>query len=253
MSKYYKINEVAKLTSVSVRTLHYYDEINLLNPSYKTTSGHRLYSKDDLLKLQQIITFKFMGFSLTNVQHLLQNPDFSMHASLKIQANELSKEALRIDKISKFLQYLVDHVEAGEAIDWEIINKVTETLQLSEIDRQKWYEKYLTTAELSEFEKRCIHYSDDFWQDYHKRWEIMFEEVKQNLMTDPGSDTGIKLAKKWLTLVEELHGNSESRLRYKLWEGYKAGIIPPEQLVYDKDIIAYITKAIEKLYQNSNK
>lgn len=44
MTKFYSINELCKLTLVSVRTLHYYDEINLLKPSRRTSKGHRLYS-----------------------------------------------------------------------------------------------------------------------------------------------------------------------------------------------------------------
>ena len=108
MEKYYRINEVVTLTSVSVRTLHYYDETNLLKPSHRTASGHRLYSNDDLLKLQQIITFKFMGFSLSSIQNLLQEPNFKISESLKIQAEVLANEAHRIITISKLLDYLVD-------------------------------------------------------------------------------------------------------------------------------------------------
>lgn len=250
MVKYYRINEVVKLTSVSVRTLHYYDEINLLNPSHRTASGHRRYSKDDLLKLQQISTFKFMGFSLTNIQNLLQNPNFNLHESLKIQAEILSEEAVKINKVSKLLCYLMDQIKEREAIDWEIVIQIIEALQLTEVERQKWYEKYLTTDELNEFKKLCGHRTSEYWKDYHRRWEYMFDEVKENLKTDPESDIGIYLAKKWLILVEEVH-SGKVHLRSKLWEGYKAGIIPQEQLPYNKDIIDYISKAVNKLNQIS--
>lgn len=246
MVKYYRINEVVKLTSVSVRTLHYYDEINLLNPSHRTASGHRRYSKDDLLKLQQITTFKFMSFSLTNIQGLLQNPNFNLHESLKIQAEVLTEEAAKISKISKLLCYLMDQIKVRETIDWEIVIKIIEALQLTESERQKWYEKYLSTDELYEFEKFCGHRTDEYWNDYHKRWKLMFDEVKENLQTDPEGDIGIYLAKKWLSLVDEVHSD-KVHLRSKLWEGYKAGVIPQEQLPYDKGIIDYISHAVNKL------
>ena len=76
----------------------------------------------------------------------------------------------------------------------------------------------------------------------------MFAEVKENLTSDPESDIGIQLAKKWLSLVEEIHPK-QSALSKKLWEGYKAGVIPQDQLLHDQDIIAYITKAINKLHK----
>ena len=57
-------SQVAKLTGISVRTLQYYDEINLLNPSQLTSSGYRLYDDEDLKKLQQILFFKELDFKL---------------------------------------------------------------------------------------------------------------------------------------------------------------------------------------------
>jgi DNA-binding transcriptional MerR regulator len=243
--------QVVALTSVSVRTLHYYDETNLLKPSHRTEGSHRLYSNDDLLRLQQIITFKFMGFSLTSIQKLLQEPNFKISESLKIQAEIMSNEALRIIKISKLLNYLVDQFSVTEATNWEVITKIIETLQLSEADRNTWYKKFLTHEELHEFDQLCGHRTEEYWRDYHERWNIMFAEVKDNINSDPESYIGIQLAKKWLSLVEEIHPK-QSDLSKKLWEGYKAGVIPQDQLVHDQDIIAYITQAVNKLHKETN-
>lgn len=60
-------SQVAKLTGISVRTLQYYDEINLLNPSQLTSSGYRLYDDEDLKKLQQILFFKELDFKLKEI------------------------------------------------------------------------------------------------------------------------------------------------------------------------------------------
>lgn len=61
--KYYQIKEISQMTSLSVRSLQYYDELGLLKPSKRSNAGYRLYSETDLLTLQQIITLKFLGFS----------------------------------------------------------------------------------------------------------------------------------------------------------------------------------------------
>lgn len=252
MKKHYRINEVVQLTSVSIRTLHYYDEIKLLCPSYRTEGGHRLYSNHDLIKLQQIMTLKFMGFPLKEIQSLLQESDFNLHESLKIQANMLKKEAARIEMVSKLLAYLVDSFNRGEGMNWENIIKIIETLRLSELEKQKWYEKYLTQDEQNEMNTLFSGYSEEFWIDYHRRWVELFDEVRQCLDTDPESEIGLTLAKKWLSLVDEIYGGA-SDLTKKLWNGYKAGVIPENQLQYDSSVIAYITKACEKLNTSGKK
>ena len=60
---------------MSVRTLHYYDKIDLLKPSLRLTNGYRLYSDKDLLKIQQIIALKFFGFELSQIKLLLVKQD----------------------------------------------------------------------------------------------------------------------------------------------------------------------------------
>jgi DNA-binding transcriptional MerR regulator len=59
-----KVGDLAKQTAVSVRTLHYYDEIGLLSPSGRTESGYRLYATQDIVRLQQIVSLRQIGFSL---------------------------------------------------------------------------------------------------------------------------------------------------------------------------------------------
>ncbi|MBN8647875.1 MAG: MerR family transcriptional regulator [Caulobacterales bacterium] len=62
--KDYSVKQLSDLAKISIRTLHYYDEIGLLKPSYKGANNYRYYSETDALKLQQIMFFKEMGFSL---------------------------------------------------------------------------------------------------------------------------------------------------------------------------------------------
>lgn len=244
MPKYYRINEVLQLTSVSLRTLHYYDEINLLSPSYRTEGGHRLYTNNDLLKLQQIVTLKFMGFSLKKIQQLLSDSTFNMHESLKIQAELVKKEALRMEAVSKLLEHMV--CNGADKIVWEKLINIIEILQLNENDRQQWYQKYLTQSELDEMNELLSGYTDGFWKDYHKRWADLFAEVRQHLHTEPESEVGLQLARKWIELSKEVYAE-KPELRKKLWDGYRAGIIPENQLEYDQEVISYISRACEKL------
>ncbi|MBB4825202.1 DNA-binding transcriptional MerR regulator [Sporosarcina luteola] len=85
-----KVKEVAKLSGVSVRTLHHYDDIGLLVPEGLTNAGYRLYSDDNLATLQQILFFRELGFPLKKIKELLDRPSFD-----RLEAFELQREMLK--------------------------------------------------------------------------------------------------------------------------------------------------------------
>lgn len=90
------VHEVSQLTGVSIRTLHYYDKIDLLHPAGKTESGYRLYEESDLERLQQILLFRELQFPLKDIKKILSSPDFDRNRALEqqIQLLELQKEHL---------------------------------------------------------------------------------------------------------------------------------------------------------------
>ncbi|MCM1989568.1 MerR family transcriptional regulator [Oceanirhabdus seepicola] len=93
------VNEVAKLAGISVRTLHYYDEIGLLKPKHKTNSKYRLYGEKDLEKLWQILFFKELDFPLSQIKEILNNPNFDKNQALESHKKLLLEKRTRIDKI----------------------------------------------------------------------------------------------------------------------------------------------------------
>jgi len=70
------VKQVSELTGISVRTLHYYDEIGLFRPSEVTESGYRLYDEDALETLQQILFFKELDFSLKDIKWIMTSPNY---------------------------------------------------------------------------------------------------------------------------------------------------------------------------------
>ena len=66
-----KVGEVAKRTGISIRTLHHYDDIGLVSPSQHTDSGHRIYSHQDVQRLQQVLILRSLGFSLEKIHGLI--------------------------------------------------------------------------------------------------------------------------------------------------------------------------------------
>ena len=67
-NRFYKAAEFAQLAGVTVRTLHHYDRLGLLKPTGHTAKGHRLYGERDFARLQQIVTLKFIGFPLKQIE-----------------------------------------------------------------------------------------------------------------------------------------------------------------------------------------
>ncbi|KAA9239455.1 MULTISPECIES: MerR family transcriptional regulator [Aerococcus] len=90
------VKEVSKLAGISIRTLHYYDKINLLTPSKRSASGYRLYSHEDLKKLQYILLFKELEFSLKEIKEIINSKNFDKDLALdqQIQLLTLKKEHL---------------------------------------------------------------------------------------------------------------------------------------------------------------
>src|SRR5437870_6900691 len=72
-----KVGELARRTGLTIRALHHYDEIGLLQPSLHTESGHRPYTAGDIARLQQILSLRQLGFSLEEVRACLDRPGFS--------------------------------------------------------------------------------------------------------------------------------------------------------------------------------
>jgi len=90
------ISQVADLTGISQRTLHYYDEIGLLPPTQTTEAGYRLYDDAALERLQHILLFKELGFPLRDVRNLLDDPDFDRTKALEqhLQLLQMKKQHL---------------------------------------------------------------------------------------------------------------------------------------------------------------
>jgi MerR family transcriptional regulator, thiopeptide resistance regulator len=103
-----KVGDLAKQTGVSIRTLHYYDEIGLLSPSHRTEAGYRLYGEVDIGRLQQIISLRQLGFSLEEIRECLEQPSFSFDRVLQLHTNRLQEQIALAQKLLQRLQAIAD-------------------------------------------------------------------------------------------------------------------------------------------------
>lgn len=95
----YSVKQLAKLSGVSVRTLHHYDEIGLLKPSVRTEVRYRLYGETELLRLQQILFYRELDFPLKDIRGILDDPDFDILEALESHKVSLSAKRDRIGQL----------------------------------------------------------------------------------------------------------------------------------------------------------
>jgi len=101
MSRTYRVKEFADLTNVTVRALHHYDGIGLPRPKRRARNGYRVYAERDLLRLQQIVTLKFMGFRLEEIRRILARPRFAVSRALAVQVEAVEREIQRLTRAAR--------------------------------------------------------------------------------------------------------------------------------------------------------
>ncbi|MBD1380744.1 MerR family transcriptional regulator [Metabacillus arenae] len=103
-----RVKEVADLVGISVRTLHHYDEIELLTPK-TTEAGYRLYTKEDLEKLQQILFFKELDFPLKKIKEIIESPSFDRQDALETQRKMLVEKRRRLEQMIRTLEKTIQY------------------------------------------------------------------------------------------------------------------------------------------------
>ena len=109
------VNEVSRLTGVSVRSLHHYDAIGLLKPAKVTEAGYRLYGDDELKRLQNILLFRELQFPLQQIRTILDSPDFDQREALAQQIRLLELQLAHTQKLISFARRLQE--EGVETMD----------------------------------------------------------------------------------------------------------------------------------------
>ncbi len=107
----YSVKELSDLAGVSRRTLHFYDQVGLLTPARNGENGYRLYSDQDLLRLQQILFFRELDFNLDAIRRLVDSPGFDLVAALGSHKRALLTRANRLDRLIQTVDKTVSHLK----------------------------------------------------------------------------------------------------------------------------------------------
>lgn len=113
----YTVSEVAKLSGVSVRTLHHYDEIGLLKPALVGENGYRYYGAAEMLRLQQVLFHRELGLRLEDIRRALDAPDFDLKAALRSHRALLAAKTRRYRALMKTLDQTLAALEGDTEMD----------------------------------------------------------------------------------------------------------------------------------------
>ena len=181
-----QIKEFAKLTGVSVRTLHYYDEIGLLKPALvDAQNGYRFYDENSLLRMQEILFYRELDFPLKSILEILSSPDYDKQKALAEQRKLLELKKERLERIIDAL----DGATKGKVTMTAFDNSDYETARKQYENEAK--ERWGKTEAYKEHQEKTADYSKDKWQAVNDGlMEIFakFAECKQNGNTADSDD-----------------------------------------------------------------
>ena len=169
-----QIKEFAEFTGVSVRTLHYYDEIGLLAPAIVDEyTGYRFYDAKSLERMQEILFYRELDFSLKNICKILSSPDYDKQKAMKEQKKLLILKKERLERIISAL----DQAQEGEQIMKAFDNSEFETAREQYEAEAK--ERWGKTEAYKEHEQKTKDYSKDKWNDVNAGLNNILGEFAQ--------------------------------------------------------------------------
>jgi len=237
-----KVGELAKRTGLTIRTLHHYDEIGLLTPSGRTESLHRLYTAEDISRLQQIVSLRQLGFALEEVKDCLDRPGFSPLEVIEMHVARL-REQMQIQR------ELCERLE-GLAASFRAAGQVSAEGFLWTIEVINMIENYYTPEQLESFRKRAEEAAAagvDIAKQGQADWAKLLDDIRVEMErgTDPADAKLRPLEKRRQALVNAFSGGDkaiEENLK-RLW--IEQGDKLCAQFGMDPKVMQYVGKMVE--------
>src|SRR5688572_10942215 len=187
MARNYRVGEVAALTHVSVRTLHHYDRIGLLRPALHSAGGYRLYGDAELLRLQQILTLRYLGFPLKRIGELLDRDDFDLVASLREQRQALHDRIAELERIAAAIGELVEQRLATGEWSWQLVIEASQAIGAGLTRGEEAMEAYYTPEQMAQFAEARRATPQDEIEAIEHGWTALLTEARANYDLDPAS------------------------------------------------------------------
>jgi MerR family transcriptional regulator, thiopeptide resistance regulator len=172
----YTVKQLSDLANVSVRTLHYYDEIGLLHPSKVGSNSYRYYDDDSLLRLQQILFYREIGLELLQIRDVLDSPDFDLLSALRSHRSMLKEKMNRLENLIETVDETMEHL-TGE----------------TNMSKKRLFEAF-SEEKQKEYEREArLQYGAENVNESIRRWNSYGKEKQQAVM-DEGGEIYIRIS-----------------------------------------------------------
>lgn len=202
----YSVLKLGKLAGISTRTLRYYDEIGLLSPMKVTASGYRVYGEKEVDALQQILYYRELDLSLTDIKAIVSTPSFDRLAALSSHLSELNKRRDRLSRLIQSVEQTILHekgkIEMSDKEKFEAFKK-----DLIRENEEKYgaevREKY-GNKQVDESNAKMMNLTKEQYDSMQKMAAEIVSKLEQAVLqkADPTGEAGTRLAqmhKEWLS------------------------------------------------------
>ncbi len=197
-----RVGALAQRTGLSVRTLHYYDEIGLLTPAQRSAAGYRLYTPGDVARLQQIKSLRQLGFGLEAIQQCLTQPAYTPWRVVQLHIVQVQAKIMLLQQLEQRLNAIATHLATQTEVSVETFLQTIEVIQMSETE--------FTTEQMTEIQARGAALGTAHIQAVEAEWPRLITQVRAALDagTDPADPAVRAMARRWGELVREFTGGN---------------------------------------------
>jgi DNA-binding transcriptional MerR regulator len=190
-----QISEMAKLCGVSVRTLHYYDQIGLLRPETAVDSGYRWYGAAEVERMQQILFFRELDFSLKEITAILADPHYDRHQALRDQKELLTRKRDRLNDLLDLLDRELkgEHTMSFQEFDKDYIDRYAAEVK----------ERWGSTQAYQESQERTARYNKADFAAQNEAMTAIFERFGALRQKDPGDPEVQSLVVEWRQFITD--------------------------------------------------
>lgn len=201
----YTVKAVADLAGVSVRTLHHYDQIGVLKPASVNAAGYRLYSEADLERLQQVLFFRELGFSLQEIKTIIDSPGFDRKQAMIAHKQILLEKKQRLERLIESVDLTIETMERGTTMAKEAMFEPFDAAKI-----EKYKEKYREEAEatygkeiVDESYRRVASYTQDDWNAIGAESHAINQAMARLMDRDPAEPEVQEQIGRWYRLINK--------------------------------------------------
>lgn len=215
----FTIGHLANQANVSVRTIQYYDKINLLKPSAISEGGRRLYDENDIAILHQIITLKSFGLSLEEIKERLMpiNNNQDVLNLLSRQSLLIGEQISKSNKLLESIEMLKNDITNSKKVDWERYSKMLRLVK--ENNEYYWVTNFLDEDIISGISK--IHMNDEVSVNWLRDSMQKASDMSKNGI-NPNSEEAQSMAKEIWEFIQK-YSNGKDETMMQLYDFYRKG------------------------------